>query len=139
MPVIVAIDHHRRQVNVVAVGPVTLDDAFNQLEHEVRGGSLAYPKFVDVRGAGVLITPEENRQVAERMLDYNRQAPLGPMAFVVSTDAAAKAIGALVDLVGGAFPIRVFRDEIEAHEWLRSPGRGEDPSTPGGLPSDAPG
>ena len=120
MPIIVAVDHGRRQVNVVAVGPVTLEDAFNQFEHESRGGGLGYPKFIDVRGAGVLITPEENRLVAEKLFEYNRTSPLGPMAFVVSTDAAAEAIEVLVKLAGDAIPIRVFRDEGEAHSWLSS-------------------
>jgi len=118
MPIIVAIDHERRQVNVVAVGPVTRGDAIQQLEHQARGGGLGYPTFVDVRGAGVLITPEENHQVAEKFLEYNRETPLGPMAFLVSSDAAAQAIGVLVQLAGEAIPLRIFRDETEAREWL---------------------
>lgn len=120
MPIIVAVDHGRRQVSVVAVGPVTLEDAFNQFEHESRGGGLGYPKFIDVRGAGILITPEENRLVAERLLEFNQKTKMGPMAFVVSTDAAAEAIGVLVRLAGDVIPIRVFRDESEAHAWLES-------------------
>jgi len=123
MPVIVAVDHDRHQVSVVAVGPVTLQDAFNQFEHEVRGGGLSYPKFIDVRGAGVLITPEENRLIAEKMLEFNRRTPMGPVAFVVSSNTAAEAIGVLVKLIGDAVAIRVFREESEARAWLDSYGR----------------
>jgi len=122
MPIIVAVDHQHRLVNVVAVGPITLQDVFNQFEHESRGGGLSYPKFIDARGAGVLITPEENRLVAERMLEYNRRTQLGPMAFVVSSDAAAEAIGVLVRLIGDVVPVRVFREESEARAWLDSYG-----------------
>jgi len=123
MPVIVAVDHDRHEVSVVAVGPVTLQDAFNQFEHEVRGGGLSYPKFIDVRGAGVLITPEENRLIAEKMLEFNRQTQLGPMAFVVSSDAAAEAIDVLVKLIGDVVPVRIFREESVARAWLDSYGR----------------
>ena len=120
MPIIVAVDHEQHQVNVVAIGPITRDDAVQQLVHQARGGALSYPAFVDVRGAGVLITPEENREVAEKFREYARRTPLGPMAFVVSSDAAAETIGVLVQLVGDAVPLRVFRVEQEARDWLRA-------------------
>jgi len=124
MPIIVAIDHEHRQVNVVAIGPVTLADALQQLEHESRGGGLGYPKFIDVRGAGVLITPDEEREVAARMRELNRKTPFGPMAFVVSSDETAGAIGLLAQLVKDVFPLRVFRDEKEAREWLAAHTKG---------------
>ncbi len=118
MPLIVAVDHDRREVNVVAVGPVTFADALSHLEHEVREGGLGYRKFVDARGAGVLVSLEENLEIAERMRAYSREMQLGPVAFVVSSDAAFDAITALAELVENVCAMGVFRDEREARAWL---------------------
>lgn len=120
MPVIVAVDHDRREVNVVAVGPVTFADALSHLEHEARGGGLGYRKFVDARGAGVLVTAEENFEIAERMRAYSREIQIGPVAFVVSSDAAFDAITVLAELVENVCVMAVFRDEREARAWLRA-------------------
>ena len=119
MPVIVAVDHDRREVNVVAVGPVTFADALSHLEHEARGGGLGYRKFVDARGAGVLVTAEENFEIAERMRAYSREIQIGPVAFVVSSDAAFDAITVLAELVENVCVMGVFRDERGARAWLR--------------------
>jgi hypothetical protein len=118
MPVIVAVDHDHREVNVVAIGPVTFEDALNQLEREVRAGGLGYQKFVDARGAGVLVTPEENFRIAEMIRAYSREMALGPVAFVVSSDAACEAINVLAGLVEDVCEMNVFRDESEARAWL---------------------
>ncbi len=118
MPVIVSVDHDRREVNVVAIGPVTFADALQHVEHEVRHAGLAYRKFVDVRGAGVLVSREENVEIAERMRAHSRQVRLGPVAFVVSSDAASEAIHVLTELVENVCEMRVFRGEREARTWL---------------------
>jgi hypothetical protein len=118
VPVIVSIDHDHFEVNVVAIGPVTFADALHQLEHEVRLGGLAYRKFVDVRGAGVLVSREENVEIAERMRAYSRDVQLGPVAFVVSSEAASEAIHVLIELVENVCEMRVFRGEREARTWL---------------------
>jgi hypothetical protein len=118
MPVIVAVDHDRREVNVVAIGPVTFADALSHLEHEVRLGGLGYAKLVDARGAGVLVTPEEQFEIAERMRAFSREMQLGPVAFVVSSDAAFDAISVLAELVENVCAMGVFRDEPKARAWL---------------------
>jgi len=118
MPVIVAVNHDRCEVKVVAIGPVTFEDALHQLDHEARAGGLGYPKFVDARGAGVLITQEENFAVAEKIRAQSREAALGPVAFVVSSDEAFDAINVLTELVEDVCTMRVFRDEREARAWL---------------------
>ena len=120
MSVIVAVDHGRREVNVVAVGPVTFADALSYLEHEVRRGGLGYRQFVDARGAGVLVSLEENLEIAERMRGYSRDMQLGPVAFVVSSDTAFEAITVLAELVENVCAMGVFRDEREARAWLRA-------------------
>jgi hypothetical protein len=120
MPVIVAVDHDRRKVDVVAIGPVTFADALSQLEHEVRHGGLSYPKFVDARGVGVLVTAEDQVQIAERLRAYSREIRPGPVAFVVSSDATFDAINVLAKLLENVCAMGVFRDEREAREWLAS-------------------
>jgi len=83
-----SVDHDRREVTEVAIGPVTSVDALQHLEHEVRHEGSGYAKFVDLRGAGVLVTREENIENADRTRAYSREVRLGPIAFVVSSEAA---------------------------------------------------
>jgi len=120
MPIIVTVDHDLHEVNVVAIGPVTFADALQHLEHEVRHGGLSYRKFVDVRGAGVLVSREENLEIAERMRAHSREVTLGPVAFVVSSDTAQEAIAVLADLVETVCEMRIFHSEREARTWLRA-------------------
>lgn len=112
MPVIVAVDHDRSEVKVVAIGPVTFEQALHQLDHEARAGGL------DARGSDVLITQEENFAVAEKIRAQSRETALGPAPFVVSSDDVFDALNVLAELVEAVRTTRVLRDEREARTWL---------------------
>jgi hypothetical protein len=120
LPVIVTVDHTRREVSAVCVGPITLSDAMSHVEHETREGGLGYRKFVDTRGSGFQMSAEEARQVAEALRVQSRGNAIGPAAVVVSSDAIFEIVRTLGKLVEGFAEIRPFRDEKEARQWLAS-------------------
>jgi hypothetical protein len=63
MPIIMKVDHERKEVDCVAVGPISYADVVNHLLMERNFKGLAYREFIDARGAGLLWTPEQARQI----------------------------------------------------------------------------
>jgi hypothetical protein len=119
MPLIVGVDHDRREVSVIALGPVSLDDVREHLLHEKRESGLGYPELVDARGAGIPSTLAELQQIAEILRDLSREGPLGRTAFMVSSDADLDAMRALEAMVSDCCEMKAFRGEEEARTWLR--------------------
>jgi len=119
MPLITGVDHDHREVSVIALGPVSLDDVRDHLLHEKREGGLGYPKLVDARGAGIPSTLAELQQIAEMLRDLSREGPLGRTAFVVSSDADRDAMRTLEAMVRDICDMKTFRVEAEARAWLR--------------------
>ncbi len=120
MPVIVTVDHERREVISVCLGSITLTDALGHMEREERERGLSYPKFVDARGSGFQIGEDEARQIAEALRTLAKVHRLGPAAVLVSSDSVFEATELVGKQAEGVCEIRAFRDEKEAREWLHS-------------------
>lgn len=119
MPLITGVDHFRREVKVVAIGPVSVDDVLEHLFHQKREGGLGYPTLVDLRGAGVPTAPADLQQITEVLRDLGRDGPIGPAAVVVSSDANLDLMRVLEDMQRNLRKVKMFRDEAEARAWLR--------------------
>jgi hypothetical protein len=119
MPLITGVDHEHREVYVVALGPVSLDDVRDHLLREKRERGLAYPELVDARGAGIPTTLADLEQIAEILRGLSREGPLGRTAFLVSSDADLEAMRALEAMVLDICDMKTFRGEAEARAWLR--------------------
>jgi stage II sporulation SpoAA-like protein len=120
VPIIVTVDHIRREVTAVCVGPITLADAMSQLQHETRERGLGYRKFIDTRGSGFEMSLKDARQVAEVLRAISREHWLGPAAVVVSSDAIFETTQQVEKMVQSFCEVRAFRDEKAAREWLAS-------------------
>jgi SpoIIAA-like len=120
MPVIVTVDHSRREVSAVCVGPITLSDSLSQLKHEARERGLSYRKIVDTRGSGFELNAKEAQQIAEALRELSQEHRIGPAAVVVSSDAILEMTRAMSKLVESFCEVRAFRDEKEARVWLAS-------------------
>jgi hypothetical protein len=118
MPIILNVDHERKEVNCVAIGPISLADVVNHLSTERHFKGLAYKEFIDARGAGISWTPEEIRQIVELLRRLGQESKLGPTALLVFTDVAFGVIRTLEALVEDVCEVKPFREEQEARAWL---------------------
>jgi hypothetical protein len=119
MPLITGVDHERREVSVRAVGPVTVDDVLEHLQHQKREQGLAYPKLVESRGAGVPIELTDFQQISELTRALSLESPIGPAAIVVSSDTDLEALRVLEEMMKSFCEVKTFRNEPDARAWLR--------------------
>jgi hypothetical protein len=120
MPFTLNVDHERKLVVAVAIGPITLDDAMRHLANERYFEGLAYKEFVDARGAGFLWTPGEMLQIVEEVRSMRKESKFGPTAILVSSEAAFETLREMKSLVATLAEIEIFRDEQEARAWLEA-------------------
>ena len=118
VPIIVKVDHQRKEIESLAVGPITYADVESHLKMECRLQGLAYPELLDARGAGILLTPAEIRQVVAFLRKLGEEHLLGPTAVVVSNDTAFGLVRMFEVLLEDVCEVRPFREEGEAREWL---------------------
>lgn len=121
MPILSKIDHTRREIRAVAVGPVTFADVDQHLMRERHWDGLAYREFIDGRGAGLQLTPGDVRRTVEILRRLSMETKLGRTAILVSSDYAYGLMRMLEMLVEDVCEIRVFRDEHMAEAWLNEP------------------
>lgn len=120
MPILSSVDHGKHEIESVAVGPITFADVRDHILREKEWEGLPYREFVEGRGAGVQLSPEEIRQVVELLRSLKDGSTLGPTAILVSTEYVFGLMRMLEMLVEDVCEIRVFRDERLAREWLAS-------------------
>jgi hypothetical protein len=119
MPLITGVDHKRREVSVVAIGPVNVDDVRELLLHQKREGGLGYPKLVESRGAEIPSDPADLQQITEILRELSLEGPIGPAAIMVSSEADQEGIRVLEGMLHSFCNVKAFRDEAEARAWLR--------------------
>jgi hypothetical protein len=118
MPIIMSVDHERKLVNAIAIGPVSFSDVENHLSMERQFGGLTYKELLDARGAGIGFTPTEIRQIVSLIRTLGQKSKLGPSAVLVSTDFAFGVTRLLEALLEDVCEIRPFWNEEEAKAWL---------------------
>ncbi|MBZ5696273.1 MAG: hypothetical protein LAN36_13040 [Acidobacteriia bacterium] len=118
MPIITKVDHERREVQAIAVGPVSYADVEEHIVQQRRLDSVSYREFLDGRGAGLSLSPAEVRRIVELLREMSREAPLGRTAVLVPSDYAFGMVRMLEMLLEEVFELRPFRDEQEARAWL---------------------
>ncbi len=118
MPLITGVDHKLREVSVLAIGPVKVDDVREHVQHMKREGGLAYPRIVESRGAGIPADPADFQQLAEMLNDLSAEGPVGPAAIIVSSDADIEGMRVLEGLLAKTCEVKSFRNEADARAWL---------------------
>jgi hypothetical protein len=114
------VDHERKQVDAVAIGPISYADVEDHLLAERHFGGLPYKEFIDARAAGVLFNTAEIRRIVALLRRLGQESKLGPTAVLVSTDVAFGLMRMLEILVEDVANVEPFRDEQEARGWLAS-------------------
>jgi len=118
MPIIATVDHDRREVHAVAMGPISYEDVERHLRFERHWGGLAYPEILDVRGAGINLTPAEIRQIVALVHDMAREGRFGRTAVIVSSEYAFGVARMVEMLIEDICELKPFYDEQEARIWL---------------------
>jgi hypothetical protein len=118
MPIILNVDHERKEVDAVAIGPVSYAEVENHLLKERHFGGLPYKEFIDARGAEVLLISAEIQQIVALIRRLSQESKFGPTAVLVSTDVAFGIVRMLEMIVEDVAEVRPFREEQEAREWL---------------------
>jgi hypothetical protein len=118
VPIIFSVDHERKLVTALAVGPIGYADIERHLRQERQWKGLSYPEFMDARGAGLNLAPVDVRHIVELLRRLGHEAKLGPTAVLVDNDFAFGVLRMLDSLVEDCCRIHPFRDEAEAFAWL---------------------
>ena len=118
MPFTLNVNHEDKEVDAVAVEPITYADTVNHLLNERHFAGLAYKEFIDARGAVFLWTPEEIREIVATVRNLHEELHFGPTAVLVSTDVAFGTVRMLQLLIEDLTEVRPFRVEREARAWL---------------------
>lgn len=120
MPIIANVDHERREVRAVGVGPISYEDVKNHVMQERHFGGLAYPELFDARGAGILWTSLEIREIVALLRRLGQESKLAPTAVLVSSDVAFGIMSMLAALLEDVCEVKPFWNEDEAQGWLAS-------------------
>jgi adenosyl cobinamide kinase/adenosyl cobinamide phosphate guanylyltransferase len=118
MPIILGVDHERKQVDAVAVGPVTYADVENHLLAERYFGGTSYKEFVDARAAEARWTAREAQKIAELIRKLAAESKFGPTAVLVSNEVTFGMLRMLEILLEDTAELKPFRSEDEARAWL---------------------
>jgi hypothetical protein len=119
MPLITGVDHKRREVTVLAIGPITMDDVREHVAHMKRDGGLAYPRIVESRGAGLPADPGDFQKLADMLRDLSKEGAIGPAAIIVSSVADVERMRVLENMLASYCPVKAFRTEEDARAWLQ--------------------
>ncbi len=105
-----------------AEGLVTFQDIQAHIDCESQRRALGYPELVDATGAQTNVTPDQVKQIVERLRAEAGKGTFGATAIVTDSDhlfGMARMLGILSELRGGP-AIAVFRTHEEAMAWLSS-------------------
>jgi hypothetical protein len=120
VPIILGVDHERRQVDSLAIGLIVYDDIKEHLLAKQFLKGFAYKEFIDARAANMRWGLNETMQIVDLVQSLTRESKLGPTAVLVLTDLNFGMLRILEATLEGVAEIRPFRDEQEARAWLAS-------------------
>ncbi len=103
-----------------AEGLVTFRDIQAHLDCESQRRALGYPELIDATDTRTNVTPDEVKQIVERLRAEASKGGFGATAIVTDSDyvfGMARMLGILSELRSGP-PIGVFRTHDEAMAWL---------------------
>ena len=109
-----SVDHERKEVEAIALGPITYIDTVNHLLNERHFAGFVYKEFLDARDADFSWTQEEMRDIVATVQNLSGELNFGPTAVLVSTDVAFGTVRMLQMLIENFAEVRPFRDEQEA-------------------------
>jgi hypothetical protein len=109
--------HPQRLIIAVGTIPVTATNILCCIEEFGKAGIDAYRKLFDLTALSGKMIQVDMQLAAARMAARSADQQMGPIAFIVSSDALAE-WAALFRAPGADRPVQVFRDSYVARIWL---------------------
>jgi hypothetical protein len=120
MPITMSVNHERREIDAVAVGPISYAEIEHHLVEERCFNGLAYKEFIDARYAtpAFVLYASEIRKVVALIRSLSKESKVGPTAILVGSEFALGVVHMLEIFLEDAAELKAFRDEDEARAWL---------------------
>jgi len=117
-----SIDRPRKRIEVIAWGPVGMEDALELIARQAAEGAWPYALLHDARQITWIPSSSEIRRLVSYIETMTRvHGPRGPVAFITANDALFGMTRMFSMLGEGAsFMSEVFRDPTEAEQWLNA-------------------
>ena len=120
MPLHWHILHDEQLVKLKTEGALRLDDVIVYLDALHHAGALGYRKLTDAREGYSDMTEGDLMSLLGMGAGYSQMKPLGPNAFIVSTESANAHRPVLQRLfVDKSRELKMFTDAEQALEWIR--------------------
>ena len=121
MPLKWTISHPQRLVTAVAEGYLWIEEVEEFYDAMVVANALSYARLFDARKLEDQHASDEDfMRLGARMSAYTAEFKFGPIAFVAGSEEARGLIERCVNLAPADRPIRIFKSEILACQWLES-------------------
>ena len=118
MPLRWEILHAERRVNITADGPVSLKEMEQLFDAIVVADAMPYAKLFDATRLVSTYDEEDLLQMGARLSAYASTLPIGPLAFVGKTDAAATVFQRFTTMSPSGRPAQLFATRGAAESWL---------------------
>jgi len=119
MAISYVLDRARGQLRTKVEGQVTVIDILGHLDALRRDEAVSYVELIDARDAGrPFLSPAEVWRAANAVLNAKISTPFGPRAVILRDDVTFGLTRIFTNIVSGRIPMRAFRDETKAQEWL---------------------
>jgi hypothetical protein len=119
MSISYVLDRARGQMRTKVEGPVTVIDILGHLDALRRDEAVSYVELIDARDAGrPCVYPAGVWGAASPGLNAKISTPFGPRAVILRDDVTFRLARIFTNIVSGRIPMRAFRDETRAEEWL---------------------
>jgi hypothetical protein len=118
MGITFTVNHDDRIVSTKAAGPISLSDISDHIESERLAGGLAYPEWIDGRGATPAVSSQDVRSVVAILRRLRSDSPLGPTAVLVDSQLNFGLLRMCESLLDDVCAVRPFYEQEEAKQWL---------------------
>ena len=122
MSLAMIVDPVRRRLYVRGKGRITFEEILAHLESERASGILSFSELVDATDAEPGFTPEQVRELVQRLRRLALVSPLGRTAIVVGSDLAFGMLRMLQMMIDDVVDVCPFRSSSEARTWLDEDG-----------------
>ncbi len=122
MPLHWTLDPQERLLTAEAIGAITRDEAAAFLDAVEAAGieAMTYRKLFDGSRGNAAMGADDLLALGSRIRGFHALGPMGPLAVVVPLDNGELIARVLGMLAAADRPMRVFREAMPAHRWIRA-------------------